>query len=67
MLVVLQELFRDPKRVLECLQKSIKIAGSCIEEVMSVHLYCIALDQVRVVIYSFAKSELISLVFDNSS
>lgn len=54
MLVVLQELFRDPKRVLECLQKSIKIAGSCIEEVMSVHLYCIALDQVRAAIYSFA-------------
>lgn len=33
--------------MLECLQKSIKIAGSCIEEVLSVHLYCIALDQVR--------------------
>lgn len=40
------ELFRDGKRVLECLQKSIKIAGSCIEEIMSVHLYCLALDQV---------------------
>ncbi|KAJ9098972.1 hypothetical protein QFC19_006196 [Naganishia cerealis] len=38
-------LFRDGKRVLECLQKSLRIASSCIDEVQSVQLYVAALDQ----------------------
>lgn len=40
-----QPLFRDGKRVLECLQKSLRIASSCIDEVQSVQLYVAALDQ----------------------
>ncbi len=31
--------------MLECLQKSLRIASSCIDEVMSVQLYVDALDQ----------------------
>lgn len=45
MLTKLQPLFRDGKRVLECLQKSLRIASSCIDEVQSVQLYVAALDQ----------------------
>lgn len=36
---------RDGKRVLECLQKSLRIATSSIDELTSVQLYCDALDQ----------------------
>jgi len=35
---------RDGQRVLECLQKSLRIASSSIEEIVSVQLYCDALD-----------------------
>ncbi|GAA5862097.1 hypothetical protein JCM3774_006174 [Rhodotorula dairenensis] len=37
--------FRDGKRVLECLQKALRIATSSIDELTSVQLYCDALDQ----------------------
>ncbi|GFZ43598.1 Vacuolar protein sorting-associated protein 35 [Saitozyma sp. JCM 24511] len=37
--------FRDGKRILECLQKSLRIASSCIDELTSVQLYVDALDQ----------------------
>ncbi|SCV73229.1 BQ2448_7154 [Microbotryum intermedium] len=37
--------FRDGKRVLECLQKSLRIATSSIDELTSVQLFCDALDQ----------------------
>ncbi|WVQ85663.1 hypothetical protein IAT38_007829 [Cryptococcus sp. DSM 104549] len=37
--------FRDGKRVLECLQKSLRIASSCIDEITSVQLYVDALDR----------------------
>ncbi|GAA6009377.1 retromer subunit VPS35 [Rhodotorula paludigena] len=37
--------YRDGKRVLECLQKSLRIATSSIDELTSVQLYCDALDQ----------------------
>ncbi|GAA6036266.1 hypothetical protein JCM8097_006867 [Rhodosporidiobolus ruineniae] len=37
--------YRDGKRVLECLQKALRIATSSIDELTSVHLYCDALDQ----------------------
>ncbi|WWC58657.1 uncharacterized protein I303_101201 [Kwoniella dejecticola CBS 10117] len=37
--------FRDGKRVLECLQKSLRIASSCIDELTSVQLYVDALDR----------------------
>ncbi|MBW0509769.1 hypothetical protein O181_049484 [Austropuccinia psidii MF-1] len=40
-----RELLRDGKRVLECLQKSLRIATSSIDELTSVQLYCDALDQ----------------------
>ncbi|CAE6481610.1 unnamed protein product [Rhizoctonia solani] len=36
---------RDGKRVLECLQKSLRIASSCFEEIVSVQLYVDALDR----------------------
>ena len=35
---------RDGQRVLECLQKALRIASSSIEEIVSVQLYCDALD-----------------------
>lgn len=35
----------DSKRVLECLQKSLRIANSAIEEIVTVQLYCDALDK----------------------
>jgi len=40
-----KDLIRDGKRVLECLQKSLRIATSSIDELTSVQLYCDALDQ----------------------
>lgn len=35
---------QDSKRVLECLQKSLRIARSAIEEIVTVQLYCDTLD-----------------------
>ncbi|KAG5339724.1 hypothetical protein C0989_003909 [Termitomyces sp. Mn162] len=37
--------YQDSKRVLECLQKSLRIANSAIEEIVTVQLYCDTLDQ----------------------
>lgn len=39
-----QKLTRDGKRVLECLQKSLRIAASCIDELTTVQLYVDALE-----------------------
>ncbi|KIJ58735.1 hypothetical protein HYDPIDRAFT_119299 [Hydnomerulius pinastri MD-312] len=36
---------QDSKRVLECLQKSLRIANSATEEIVTVQLYCDTLDQ----------------------
>lgn len=36
---------QDSKRVLECLQKALRIAGSAIEEIVTIQLYCDTLDQ----------------------
>lgn len=36
--------YQDSKRVLECLQKSLRIANSAIEEIVTIQLYCDALD-----------------------
>ncbi|KAF8639400.1 hypothetical protein AX17_001525 [Amanita inopinata Kibby_2008] len=36
---------QDSKRVLECLQKSLRIANSAIEEIVTIQLYCDTLDQ----------------------
>jgi vacuolar protein sorting-associated protein 35 len=36
---------QDSKRVLECLQKCLRIASSSIEEIVTVQLYCDALDE----------------------
>ena len=41
----LQYPHRDSKRVLECLQKALRIANSCIEEIVTVQLYCDTLDK----------------------
>lgn len=38
-------LLKDGKRVLECLQKSLRIANSCIDERSTVEIFCSALDQ----------------------
>lgn len=38
-------LLRDGKRVLECLQKTLRIANSCIDERSTVEIFCSALDQ----------------------
>lgn len=38
-------LLRDGKRVLECLQKSLRIANSCVDERTTVEIFCSALDQ----------------------
>ena len=43
--VVLQFPHQDSKRVLECLQKALRIANSAIEEIVTVQLYCDTLDQ----------------------
>ena len=40
----LQYPHQDSKRVLECLQKSLRIANSAIEEIVTVQLYCDTLD-----------------------
>jgi len=40
-----QTAFRDDKRVLECLQKALRIASSCVDEASSVQLYVQALDK----------------------
>ncbi|KAH9949479.1 vacuolar protein sorting-associated protein 35 [Amylocystis lapponica] len=36
---------QDSKRVLECLQKALRIANSAIEEIVTVQMYCDTLDQ----------------------
>jgi len=36
---------RDSKRVLECLQKALRIANSAIEEIVTIQLYCDTLDK----------------------
>ena len=36
---------QDSKRVLECLQKSLRIANSATEEIITVQLYCDTLDR----------------------
>lgn len=38
-------LLRDGKRVLECLQKSLRIANSCVDERSTIDIFCSALDQ----------------------
>lgn len=39
------ELIRDGKRVLECLQKALRIANACIDERVTVDIFCNALDK----------------------
>lgn len=36
---------QDSKRVLECLQKALRIANSATEEIITIQLYCDTLDQ----------------------
>ncbi|KAH9939024.1 vacuolar protein sorting-associated protein 35 [Epithele typhae] len=42
---VIQYPLQDSKRVLECLQKALRIANSATEEIITVQLYCDTLDQ----------------------
>ena len=48
----------DGKRVLECLQRSLRVAGSSFEEIISLQLYCDALD--RYIYYFDRKVEEVS-------
>ena len=44
-MTVCQYPHQDSKRVLECLQKALRIANSAIEEIVTVQLYCDTLDK----------------------
>lgn len=41
----LQYPHQDSKRVLECLQKALRIANSATEEIVTIQLYCDTLDK----------------------
>lgn len=43
--IILQYPHQDSKRVLECLQKALRIANSATEEIVTIQLYCDTLDQ----------------------
>ena len=59
-----RELVKDGKRVLECLQKALRIATNCIDELTTVALYVDALDQY---IYYFERQvEAVSLRSHNN-
>ncbi len=51
---------RDGKRVLECLQKALKIADSCMDAAMNVHLFVEILNQY---LYYYGKNEAVKMEF----
>jgi Vacuolar protein sorting-associated protein 35 len=51
----------DGKRVLECLQRALRVAGSSFEEIISLQLYCDALD--RYIYYFDRKVEEVSISY----
>ncbi|KAF9507321.1 hypothetical protein BS47DRAFT_1377951 [Hydnum rufescens UP504] len=54
----------DGKRVLECLQRSLRVAGSSFEEIISLQLYCDALD--RYIYYFDRKVEEVTSKYVNT-
>ncbi|RIA86326.1 vacuolar protein sorting-associated protein 35 [Glomus cerebriforme] len=58
-----EELFRDGKRVLECLQKALKIADSCMDSVTNVELFVEILN--RYVYYFEKKNEAVTIKYLN--
>ncbi|CAG8536384.1 11514_t:CDS:10 [Diversispora eburnea] len=58
-----EELYRDGKRVLECLQKALKIADSCMDSVTSVELFIEILN--RYIYYFERKNEAVTVKYLN--
>ncbi|CAG8651061.1 13744_t:CDS:10 [Funneliformis mosseae] len=58
-----EELFRDGKRVLECLQKALKIADSCMDSVTNVELFVEILN--RYIYYFERKNEAVNVKYLN--
>jgi vacuolar protein sorting-associated protein 35 len=56
-----QQLYRDGKRVLECLQRALRVADSCMETATSIELFVEILD--RYVYYFDQQNESVSLHF----
>lgn len=54
----MQQLYRDGKRVLECLQRALRVADSCMETATSIELFVEILD--RYVYYFDQKNESVS-------
>lgn len=54
-----EQLYRDGKRVLECLQRALRVADSCMETATSIELFVEILD--RYVYYFDQKNESVSL------
>jgi len=57
------QLFRDGKRVLECLQKSLKIADTCMEQSMNVQLFVEILN--RYIYYFDKQNEAVTMKYVN--
>lgn len=57
-LIRLQQLYRDGKRVLECLQRALRVADSCMESATSIELFVEILD--RYVYYFDQRNESVS-------
>ncbi|CAG8500735.1 13480_t:CDS:10 [Acaulospora morrowiae] len=58
-----EELYRDGKRVLECLQKALKIADSCMDSVTNVELFIEILN--RYIYYFEKKNEAVTVKYLN--
>lgn len=43
--LILSQLYRDGKRVLECLQRALRVADSCMESATSIELFVEILDR----------------------
>ncbi|KAI5951872.1 vps35 [Candida jiufengensis] len=62
-LEIIPQLYRDPKRVLECLQKSLRIADSSIDPYLSLHLFIEILN--KCLIFQIYGNNLINLNYLN--
>lgn len=54
------QLYRDGKRVLECLQRALRVADSCMETATSIELFVEILD--RYVYYFDQQNESVSII-----
>lgn len=57
------QLYRDGKRVLECLQRALRVADSCMESATSIELFVEILD--RYVYYFDQRNESVSATVDS--